>query len=95
MAMLGLTVNVSLGLWERSTVDAVAYDAALRVATAPVPTFSDPAAVRAQALDRRPSTCSAAHADDVRLRLRRRPRRRRGDGCSTCQSPGVQACCRG
>lgn len=35
MAMLALVSNVALGLWIRSTVDAVAYDAARRVATAP------------------------------------------------------------
>ncbi|MFN7149806.1 MAG: hypothetical protein ACK4V6_10030 [Microthrixaceae bacterium] len=35
LGMLGLAVNVTLGLWLRSTVDAVAYDAARRVATTP------------------------------------------------------------
>lgn len=34
LAMLGLTVNVALGLWTRSTVDAVAWEAARHVATA-------------------------------------------------------------
>lgn len=34
--VLGLTVNVALGLWTRSTVDAVAYDAARDLATTPV-----------------------------------------------------------
>lgn len=33
--VLGLAVNVALGLWTRSTVDAVAYDAARDLATAP------------------------------------------------------------
>lgn len=35
MATLGLAVNVSLGLWFRSTIDAVAYDAARAVASEP------------------------------------------------------------
>lgn len=35
MAFVGLSVNVALGLWTRSTVDAVAYDAARDIATAP------------------------------------------------------------
>lgn len=33
--VLGLSVNVALGLWTRSTVDAVAYDAARDLATTP------------------------------------------------------------
>ncbi|HTO00553.1 MAG TPA: hypothetical protein VL068_07745 [Microthrixaceae bacterium] len=33
IALLGFAVNVTLGLWTRSTVDSVAYDAARRVAT--------------------------------------------------------------
>lgn len=37
-ALVGLVANVALGLWIRTTVDAVAYDTARRVAT------SDPAA---------------------------------------------------
>lgn len=36
IAMLGFASNVSLGLWTRSTVDSVAFDAARRVATAPI-----------------------------------------------------------
>lgn len=35
IAMLGFAANVSLGLWTRSTVDSIAYDAARQVATAP------------------------------------------------------------
>lgn len=35
LAMLMLATNVTLGLWQRTTVDAVAYDVARRVATAP------------------------------------------------------------
>jgi len=34
-AVLGLAVNVTLGLWTRSTVDAIAYDLARDLATAP------------------------------------------------------------
>jgi hypothetical protein len=33
--VLGLAVNVALGLWTRSTVDAIAYDTARDIATAP------------------------------------------------------------
>lgn len=35
LALLGLCVNVALGLWTRSTIDAVAHDAAREVAAAP------------------------------------------------------------
>jgi hypothetical protein len=35
LALVGLSVNVALGLWTRSTVDAVSYDAARRVASTP------------------------------------------------------------
>ncbi len=35
MALVSLSANVAIGLWTRSTVDAVAYDAARDVATAP------------------------------------------------------------
>ncbi len=35
VATLGVASNVALGLWTRTTVDAVAYDAARSVATAP------------------------------------------------------------
>ena len=35
MALVALSANVALGLWTRSTVDAVAYDVARDVATAP------------------------------------------------------------
>lgn len=34
-ALIGLMANVALGLWIRSTVDSVAYDAARAVATTP------------------------------------------------------------
>lgn len=45
-AMLGFSVNLLLGLWTRSTVDAVAYDAARDIATAP-PTVDPETAARA------------------------------------------------
>jgi hypothetical protein len=35
MCCVGVAANVALGLWTRTTVDAVAYDAARDVATAP------------------------------------------------------------
>lgn len=35
IVLVGLAANVALGLWTRSTVDAVAYDAARRVASTP------------------------------------------------------------
>lgn len=35
LALVGLTADVALGLWTRTTVDSVAYDAARHVATAP------------------------------------------------------------
>jgi hypothetical protein len=45
MALVGLAANVALGLWTRSTVDAVAYDAARRVASTPA---GDDPSVRAR-----------------------------------------------
>lgn len=35
VGLLGLLSNVALGLWTRTTIDAVAYDAAREVATSP------------------------------------------------------------
>jgi len=64
MAMLGVTINVALGLWERSTVDAVAYDAAMRAATAPA--GADRAAVRAEAITRARELLGR-HSGDVQL----------------------------
>jgi Na+-transporting methylmalonyl-CoA/oxaloacetate decarboxylase gamma subunit len=66
LGMLGLAVNVMLGLWVRSTVDAVAYDAARRVATAPADADRDAAAVAALADARR---VLGAHARRVELRF--------------------------
>lgn len=42
--LLGFAANLTLGLWTRSTVDAVAYDAARDLATAPRTTDPDTAA---------------------------------------------------
>lgn len=50
LALLGLTANVALGLWTRTTVDSVAYDAARHVATAPVEMSEHQA--RRQAIER-------------------------------------------
>ncbi len=50
LGLLGVVVNVSLGLWERTTTESIAYEAARAAATAPGD--ADVEAVRAQALDR-------------------------------------------
>lgn len=50
LIMVGLSVNVALGLWSRSTTESIAYEAARRVATAPP--GADSSVVRADALDR-------------------------------------------
>ena len=79
LALLGLTVNVALGLWTRTTVDSVAYDAARHVATAPVELSEHQA--RHQAIERARTllgsygdrvelTFEAAGADVVVLRVR-------------------------
>lgn len=47
MGLLGLLVNVALGLWTRTTIDAIAYDAAREVATSPADLPRDVAAERA------------------------------------------------
>jgi hypothetical protein len=47
MGLLGLIVNVALGLWTRSTIDALAYDAAREAATAPAHLPRDQVADRA------------------------------------------------
>lgn len=64
LGMLGLAVNVTLGLWVRSTVDAVAYDAARRVATTPAGLDRHDAAESAIAEARR---VLGAHAQHVEL----------------------------
>jgi hypothetical protein len=66
LGMLGLAVNVTLGLWLRSTVDAVAYDAARRVATAPAGVDRHDAAAEALADARR---MLGAHAGRVELQF--------------------------
>lgn len=38
MVMLGVSINVLLGLWTRSTIDSVSYDATRTIATAPAGT---------------------------------------------------------
>lgn len=50
MALVGLASNVALGLWTRSTVDSIAYDAARAVATAPAGV--DPVQARQRAIER-------------------------------------------
>lgn len=66
LGVLGLAVNVTLGLWLRSTVDAVAYDAARRVATTPSGVDRHDAAAVALADARR---LLGAHADRVELQF--------------------------
>ena len=79
MVMLGVCANVAIGLWTRSVVDSVAYDAARDVATAPP--GADPSATRASAIDRAEAALgefgrrvrfefeSAPEADHVVLRV--------------------------
>jgi len=50
MATLAVAVDVSLGLWSRSRIESIAYDAARSVATAPSGT--DVPAARQQAIER-------------------------------------------
>ncbi len=50
MVLLGVGTNLAVGLWTRSVVDAVAYDTARDVATAPP--NADQVATRAAALER-------------------------------------------
>ncbi len=50
VALLGFAANVTLGLWTRSTVDAVAYDAARRVAISDTQGPTDAAAIEADAV---------------------------------------------
>lgn len=66
MVLLGTSVNVALGLWARSSVDAIAYDAARSVATAPSATVTSVAEsdALAQACDLLGSRCG-----DVTLRF--------------------------
>lgn len=49
-ATIGLVANVALGLWVRSTVDSIAYDAVLRVASAP-PNGTTTGALERSAID--------------------------------------------
>lgn len=50
VALIGFAVNVTLGLWTRTTVDSVAYDAARRVATADASDPADAAAIEVAAI---------------------------------------------
>ncbi len=50
LGMLGLAVNVSLGLWCRTTTESIAYEAARTVATAP--SDADPMRTQDQAIER-------------------------------------------
>lgn len=70
MALVGLAANVTLGLWSRSTVDSVAYDAARQVATAPA--GSDPRTEAAEATARARSVLGAL-GRQVELRFEGRP----------------------
>ncbi len=63
-ASVGLASNICIGLWARSTVDAVAYDAARDIATAPV--GYDRATVAAQVLDDARDALGE-HGGDVQL----------------------------
>ncbi|MGB6056923.1 MAG: hypothetical protein WBF71_01565 [Microthrixaceae bacterium] len=47
IGLLGFAVNVTLGLWARSTVDAVAYDAARRLATTDITSHAGASATEA------------------------------------------------
>lgn len=64
LAMLGFSVNVLLGLWMRSTVDSIAYDAARSIATAPPGT---PRSVAAQQAIDRAKALMGPSGDEVRL----------------------------
>jgi hypothetical protein len=66
LGMLGLAVNVTLGLWLRSTVDAIAYDTARRVATTPADVDRQAAAATAIEDARR---VLGAHARQVEMRF--------------------------
>ncbi|MEI2700111.1 MAG: hypothetical protein V9E94_17915 [Microthrixaceae bacterium] len=65
-ATIGLAANICVGLWERSTVDAVAYDAARDIATAPAD--SNRAAVAARVIDDARDSLGS-HGGQVRLDL--------------------------
>ncbi len=68
--MLGLAVNVALGLWSRSTVDAIAYDTARYVATAD-PDLDD-STVKAEALERA-NRLLGSRAAEVSMKFTSRP----------------------
>lgn len=70
LVMLGLAVNVALGLWSRSTVDAIAYDTARYVATAD-PDLDD-STVKAEALERA-NRLLGSRAAEVSMKFTSRP----------------------
>jgi hypothetical protein len=70
VSMIGFAANVCLGLWTRSTVDSIAYDAARTVATAP--RGSDPVATQRTAV-RRAESLLGAYGDRVSLTFEHQP----------------------
>ena len=84
MGFLGMAVNVAVGLWTRTTVDSVAYDAARQVAAAPV--GADPAAVQQEAIARAHQVLGA-FAQQVRLDFERPADD--GDVALRVRAPGV------
>jgi hypothetical protein len=70
LALVGLVANVALGLWTRTTVDSVAYDAARHVATAPARVPD--AVARRQALERA-TTLLGRYGERVRLDFEQAP----------------------
>ncbi len=65
-ALLGFAADVALGLWTRSTVDAVAYDAARDIATAP--NAADRARI-ADSVVRRATESLGTYGDEVSLEV--------------------------
>jgi len=66
IGLIGLLANVALGLWTRSTIDAIAYDAAREVATSSSLVTREEAAERAIA---RARSLLGPVGDDVALRF--------------------------
>ncbi len=66
--LLGLAANITIGLWTRTTVDAVAYDAARDIATAPADSDREHAAAQALA---RAARVLGRYGDRVNLTLER------------------------
>jgi hypothetical protein len=70
VSMVGFAANVCVGLWTRSTVDSIAYDAARAVATAPL--GSDPVATQRTAV-RRAKSLLGDYGDRVSLTFEHQP----------------------